>query len=150
MAWITPTIDSLKGRLSDVELTKVGNAKLAPGQTLESVLAEVMEGVVRVVRGHAANKNLLGPAGTIPDELKDAFFAIVRFRVFTRLPNLGLIGEDRRTEYNSAEKLLAALAKGDFKIEQPETVSQERMAGTASEIVMSRPDHLGAANMDGL
>lgn len=151
MAWITLTSADLRNRLSDVEFSSVGEAQLAAGQTVESVLAEVFEGVVRLIRGHAARKNTLGPAGTIPDETKDAALAILRFRVFTRLPDLGLLSDDRRTEYKDAMKLLDALGRGDFVIEAPAEASTEISAATsASEVVMARPDHVGGGRLAGL
>ncbi|NCC93835.1 MAG: DUF1320 domain-containing protein [Opitutae bacterium] len=120
MAWITITEDHLAERLAAAELTAVQTA--ATGDAGNPV-PEVLAAVVSEIRGRiAANpSNCLGEAGTIPEELRAAALAIARWRVLSRLPGMRMLQDDaRRMEYNDALALLAAVAKGDFAIEQPE------------------------------
>lgn len=133
--WITLSKSDLANRLSETELRRVSEAKLADGQTGDGVIAEVIADVVRVVRGYAAKRNSLGPDGTIPDETKDAALAIVRMRVFTRLPDLDLLGEDRRAEARDANTLLRSLAAGVLVIEQAAESSGEQSGGVDFDVV---------------
>lgn len=149
--WVPITIADVKSVLSDTEYDKITNAKLAPGQTGAGVVLESIARVVRMVRGKARIKNSLGQAGTIPDEVMDAALAILRQRIFTRIPNVGLLGEDRRSEVRDANALLRDLAKGDLEIESPAEESDEISGATGgSEVVMSRPDNVGGSRLSGL
>lgn len=121
MAWITLTETHLGERLAAAELAALKTAATgAYGNTVPDVLAAT----VAEVRGRiAANgRNQLGAAGTIPEELKAAALAIARWRILSRLPGVKSLQDDaRRAEYNDALALLAAVARGEFAIIQPET-----------------------------
>lgn len=120
MAWITINEAHLAERLAAAELTAVQTA--ATGDAGNPV-PEVLSAVVGEIRGRvAANpRNRLGEAGTIPGELRAAALAIARWRVLSRLPGMRMLQDDaRRMEYNDGLALLAAVARGDFAIEQPE------------------------------
>ena len=119
MAWITLTETHLGERLAAAELAALQSAAVgAYGNTVPDVLASV----VAEVRGRVAanGRNQLGAAGTIPDELKAAALAIARWRILSRLPGMkSMQDEARRAEYSDALALLAAVAKGEFAIQQP-------------------------------
>jgi hypothetical protein len=120
MAWITLTEDHLAERLAAAELTAVQTA--ATGDAGNSV-PEVLASVVAEIRGRVAAhpRNRLGAAGTIPGELRAAALAIARWRVLSRLPGMRMLQDDaRRLEYNDGLALLAAVARGDFAVEQPD------------------------------
>lgn len=129
MAWIVPSENDLGERLAAAELTALQNAATgAHGNTVP----DIMTSVVAEVRGRvAANKqNLLGAAGTIPEELRGAALAIARWRALSRLPGLRSLQDDaRRMEYTDALALLASVARGEFAIEQPEDAADIDTAG---------------------
>jgi hypothetical protein len=129
MAWITPTETDLGARLASAELAALQTAAVGDyGNTVPDVLASV----VAEVRGRvAANPaNSLGDAGTIPEELKAAALAIARWRILTRLPGMrSLQDEARRAEYNDAQALLTAVARGEFAIEQPDDPIEADIGG---------------------
>ena len=130
MAWITLTEDNLAERLAAAELTAVQTA--ATGDAGNPV-PEVLESVVAEVRGRVAanDRNDLGPAGTIPEELKAAALALARWRVLSRLPGMRMLQDDaRRMEYTDALALLAAVANDNFAIEQPEDPIEADTGGT--------------------
>lgn len=129
MAWITLSESDLGERLAAAELTALQSA--ATG-THGNTVPDVMTSVVAEVRGRvAANKqNLLGAAGTIPEELRSAALAIARWRALSRLPGVRSLQDDaRRQEYTDALALLAAVARGEFAVEQPDEAAEIDTAG---------------------
>lgn len=124
--WITITESDIERRLTGGEFTAVREAALSDGQP--DPLPEEIASAVRRVRGSVAacSKNSVGPDGTIPDELEDAFLAILRYKLLTRFPEIGLISQDRRQEYEDALALLKDCARCDFAVEQPAEPEPEK------------------------
>ena len=149
MAWIELTEAHLGERLAAAELAALQTAAAgAYGNTVPDVLASV----VAEVRGRiAANKsNSLGDAGTIPEELKAAALAIARWRILSRLPGMkALQDEARRSEYADAQALLAAVAKGEFAVEQPETPIEADVGGVPDPSVGDERTDFARDKFDG-
>lgn len=140
MAWISLTIDSLKSALTQTELDKLPvvarNLDYEPEDLLEAAISEVL----REIRGHVGAKFSLGTAGTIPDELEGAALALIRRRIFGRVPGTeSLFGEIRKKEAEDAQTLLRRIAKGEFAIVPPQEQAAEQPGNFASQVVQSRP-----------
>ena len=120
MAWITPVPDDVLGVLSAPERTAYESAALQSGQI--DRLDSAMKRAIGLVRGRvgacARFRGYIGGAGTIPDELYSAFFAITRFYLLDSLPVAGLITPARQLDYENAMEDLTAVARGDIEIAQ--------------------------------
>src|SRR4051812_27549529 len=121
MSWITLTVDDVKPKLAAAELSALRSAALASGQG--DPVAEILTEVVNEVRGYiaACERNTLGAGVTIPDKLKSATLAIVRYRAATRLPVKSFLTEDRVKENEAAVRLLEQVAGCKFAVEEPTT-----------------------------
>jgi hypothetical protein len=150
MAWITITDADILGKSTGGEVEAARSAALATGQS--DPVPGIVEQVVREVRSFVAacSRNTLGPAGTIPDELKGAALNRIRFECATRIPGGALLDEDRRASNRDALTLLKEAAACRLSIEQPETVSEEVTAGAAGEIVSTTCRKTTRAKLDRL
>lgn len=150
--WITPTIADFKRRFSAAEYDGVTSAVLATGQDADDVVESTMADVVKLVRGKVAacSRNTLGAGNTIPDELLDATLAIVRWRVLTRLPSIGLADDPRELEYRKALDLLTDAAACRFVIEQPATVTDQVIASPVAEVIKSTTRQATREQLSGL
>ena len=118
MAWISITEDLVKTRLTGPEVNALKSAALAAGQT--GVLADVISGVVKEWRGRLRKWHTLGAGNTLPDELEHHVLAVIRYRLFTRLPAMkALLDELRVKEYDAAMKAQTELS--DMAFEAPAT-----------------------------
>ena len=128
MSWITLTEAQVLTKLSAPELAALKTAATAPGQT--DPLPEILAQVVREVRGHVAgcDRNTLGPADTIPDELLGAALNRVRYELATRLPVASLLTEARKESNRDALTLLQRVASCQFALVQPETAGEQPSA----------------------
>lgn len=141
--WITLTSSKVAERFAAAEFTAVKSASLQSGQTAAEMITEVIERVTNEVRGYVAacSRNLLGEAGTIPDELEDAALALFVYRFLTRLPNLKSLLDDRRVKaYEDAVALLKNVAVCKFAIVPPTTAAAdaEQAGGGNMEVINSR------------
>jgi hypothetical protein len=139
--WLTLTIDRLATKLSSAEFASVTAAQLPDGSFAEDVLAEEIERTVAMVRGYVSGnrENTLGEGETIPSELEDAALAILRHKIFTRIPGLKrLLDEGRVREYEDALQQLSHTASGRFRITPPTTAAVEQPAGPTITVV-TRP-----------
>lgn len=125
MSWITLTESDVITKLSGPELAAMKTAALQAAQA--DPLPEVIEQVVLEVRGRVAAcaANTLGPAGTIPDELKGAAINRIRYELATRLPVATLLSDTRRAANDQAIALLRDVAACDFAIVAPETPADD-------------------------
>lgn len=128
MAWISISTDDVKTRITGDELEALQEAALATGQT--DPLPEIIIGVVKEVRGYVAAcaKNTLGTGDTIPEGLLHTALAMIRFRLATRLPEAGLLDENRKDENDKAIRLLENVAACKFAVEQPTTATTEEIS----------------------
>lgn len=151
MSWITLVPDDLAERLAAPEYDAVRKAAIGVyGQEQAKVLADV----VAEVRGRVAAcaRNSLGPAGTIPSELRAAALAIFRWRFLTRVPGLkALLTDARRDEYNDALRLLEATAACKYAVEQPPDGQVEPVdTGALAPAISTRPLMWGYPAQEGL
>ena len=149
MAWITLTAGDLAERMAGPEYDAV--RKAATG-TYGQEQAQVLADTVAEVRGRVAAcaRNRLGPAGTVPEELRGAALAIFRWRFLTRVPGLkALLTDARKAEYDDALRLLEAASACRFAVEQPEE-PVETDTGTTAPSIADRPSHWGYPAQEGL
>lgn len=141
MSWITITEEKVQARLAKPELDALLTAATQVAQTASGLLEEAISSVTSEVRGYVAacEKNILGPDGTIPNELEIAALALVRRHLFTRLPGMKrLYDELRQEETKDAIKKLENTAVCKFAILPPETPNEDQAAGPAVQLVSSR------------
>ena len=152
MSWIILTTADVQSRLADAELVALRNQQLAAGQP--DPLPEVIERVVEEVRGYVAgcSSNVLGSAGAIPARLEDAALAIIRTRLASRLPDVGIMTEDRRTECQDALRLLRDVAACKFSIPRPANAADatEQGSGAGAQIIHHRPHRYSGGRLDGI
>lgn len=125
MSWIEITTDDVQRKLAGAELTALKTKALSAGQ--EDPLPDIISDVVGEIRGYVAAcaSNRLGSGATIPEKLKSAALAMIRFRLATRLPVASLLTDDRRKENSDALSLMRDVAGCRFAIEEPDEVSTE-------------------------
>jgi len=110
MAWITPTEQDLAGTVSQREIDAY-RASPAASMAADPV-ADTISAAADLARGYCrSNGNLrLGPAGTIPRALLAPVLDIAAYNILKRLP--APVGEDRRTAYEEAMRILRDVAEG--------------------------------------
>jgi uncharacterized protein DUF1320 len=145
----------LQQKLSDDEFAAVTSASLPDGVTANDIISEELSRTVNEVRGFVAGHkaNILGAAGTIPDELQDAALVIVRFKVFTRLPGLkALLDELRVKEYDEAMRKLRDVSAGRFALVQPINAApgSEQAAPSTIGVVSAPPRQNTKSKLKGL
>jgi phage gp36-like protein len=149
MAWIAITESDVKTRLAGAELSALQTAALASGQS--DPLPELIAQVVDEVRGYiAAGGFTLGEGTVVPQKLKSATLAIIRYRVATRLPAKSFLNEDRVREYQDAIRLLEQVARGQFVVEEPTTPEDEPQGGGGSPGITERELAYTREDQDGL
>lgn len=121
MSWTALTEAKVIAKLSGPEIAAMKTAALQAGQA--SPLTEVIDQVTLEVRGYVAacKSNVLGAAGTIPDELLGTAVSRIRFELATRLPVASLLTEDRRAANANALALLRDVAACRFALVPPTT-----------------------------
>jgi phage gp36-like protein len=142
MAWTALTADDIKTRMNEAELDQLQNSSLADGQA--DPLPDVLLQVTDEVRGYIAARSPLGPAGTLPPQVRGAAISIVRWRLAGRLSVGGsgnlLQSETRRKEYEDALALLRDIAGGKFAVEVPDI--------TGPETISTLPAKFGSAHQE--
>lgn len=140
MSWITLTAGDVLGAFGASE--KVAYDAKRGDDTLPGIVT----GVVAEVRGYVGVKHNLGPAGTLPEELRETAIIIARHRFLTTLPSDKLITEQRQKEHDRAEARLKAVASGEFSVQDPEG----GVSGGSSQIVSQRTNPVTGTSMRGL
>lgn len=125
MSWITLTEAHIATAITGPELTAAKGVVLATDQT--PPLAEVLGQVTGYVRSRvgACDKNTLGPAGTIPDELLAAAIDLAIYRLTKRLPGKILAKQERIDAADKAEALMKDVAACSVALVQPETAGEQ-------------------------
>ena len=145
MAWITPSVANVNTRMAGAELAALQTAALAYGQTDPTAL--IIGGVVKELRGRLRNKCTLEAGETIPDNWEHHFLAIVRYRLFTRLPGTSFITPQREQEYQDAVEAMRQL--GPILPDEATTADTTPYAGpmapahTARTLTNTREDQDG-------
>lgn len=125
-------------RLSGPELAALKTVALADGQT--DPLPEILADVIHEVRGYvsACGRNTLAEGATIPEKLKGAALAMIRYRLVTRLPAKSLMNDDRRKENSDALHLMRDVAGCKFAVDEPTTPAATQPAVLPSPTVSVR------------
>lgn len=155
MPWITPTLDLCRQRIAGPEWDALSEAAADLSQDGEAMARDVMAANVLRVRGRVAARaeNLLGPEGTIPDELTGAFLALWVYDFITRLPRMKkLLDELRVKARDAAEEELRDVAKGLIKIVPPEQPAEPALQAGGGNVglVSSTPRRASRAQTQGL
>jgi phage gp36-like protein len=134
--WLKPTVADIETRLVSAELSAV--RALAQKADKPDPLPSIILNTVREMRGYigACERNKLGPADTVPEQLLGTALAIIRFRLLNYIPTDVLETDPRRREYDTAIALLRSVAACDFSVEQPEEAGPEKMpTGSGAQLV---------------
>ena len=136
MSWITLTADHVKARLAEEELYAIESTGGGDGDRLAGILTQVTSLVRASVA--ACHKNLLGPAGTIPEECLHAAATIAKHDVRASLPSTGSDDTElRKEEYRDATGFLKSVARCEIGIEN----DGGEIAGRASGCYGGEPKH---------
>ncbi len=152
MAWITPTLQQCKDRIPK-EWPALSSAAKVDGQDADDLAGEVITDQVNRIRGRVPSGVPLGESGTIPDELKSAFFALWVYEFITKLPKMKQFLDDLRVKsYETALDELKQLSMGRIKLVPPTTAapSDEQAAAPTIGVVSSTTRRVTRANTNGL
>lgn len=150
MAWIIITEDDVITKLSGPEKAAMNSAALQALQV--APLPEVIKQVTLEIRGYVAacKTNILGPLGTIPEELLGTAISRIRFELATRLPVPSLLTDDRRTANADALTRLRDVAGCDFAIVGPTDPAAEQPGGPATQLISASPRKATRQKLSGL
>lgn len=150
MAWITPTLELCRTRITGAEWNGLQNAAKSADQDGEAMAQQVIDTQVQRIRGRVAacKENRLGAAGTIPDELQSAFLACWVYDFITRLPAMrGLLDEQRVRAWEAAERELRDAAACNIAIVPPAEAAPDTQQA-AGPTVISNPGKRWASRQD--
>jgi hypothetical protein len=116
MSWISLTSAHIKARLAEEELDAIEDTGGGDGDRLTGIIDQVTSLVRAQVA--ACHKNILGPAGTIPEECLHAAATIAKHDIRASLPSTGVDDSDlRKDEYRDATAFLKSVAQCEIGIE---------------------------------
>lgn len=133
MAWQPIDRDDVLARLSGPETDAL--QRVATDWTQEDPIPEIVSMVVDEWRAALRRRFRIGLPGTVPSELRVHILADIRYRVFTRLPDVGLLDERRVAEYEQARDVLAHLDR--YIVEEPPEEAAAASNPTAGVRVVS-------------
>jgi phage gp36-like protein len=120
--WITLASGDVLASINNPELTAALNTALASGQS--NPLNTLIPDVTAEVRGYVRRRNTLGPAGTLPQELKNAAIDIIIYRAANRLRKTAFAA-DKKGDNDLALRKLEAVANGEIAISAPDNPTSE-------------------------
>lgn len=129
--WITIAQDDVLASINNSELTAALNAAPATGQ--ENPLDTLIPDVTAEVRGYVRRRNTLGPAGMLPQELKNAAIDIIIYRTANRLRKKA-IAEDKKADNDQALRKLEAVAEGSLAVSAPDTPTTDVTSAPAPRV----------------
>jgi hypothetical protein len=131
MAWVEIAEADVLVRMNAQEVEALKTTMLAEDQ--EDPMAGVIAQVVDEVRGHVEGAGYweMGDAGTVPARLVGAVVNRVRFLLAGRLPDAGLMNEDRRKANEEAMTLFGLVRERKYAL--GETVVSGRNGAYGSE-----------------
>ncbi len=136
MAWITPTLQHCKDRIPK-EWPALSNAAKAEGQDADELAEKLISVQVNRIRGRVPQSMPLGAAGTIPDELESAFFALWVYEFITKLPKMkSLLDELRVKAYDRAFDELKELSLGRIHVVPPITAAADEEQAVAGGVAV--------------
>jgi hypothetical protein len=147
--WRAPTEDDFLSAISSAEDTTFRTRLTHPGQDdpYASILAQGTGLFRDAIRSHPANR-LDAEANTLPEAAIFHMVVIMRQRLCGRF-NVGEQTETRRDEFKEATKWLAAVAKGDIRVEEPGE-NPPTQTPTLSPAVNESPRRDGWRHQDGI
>ncbi len=150
--WIELTEALIKERVSAGEFRAILNAAKQPEQTAEGILDSRLLSLARYVRGFCPTGVPRGAGDTIPDKAEDVALAILRNRLFARLPGMAaqFYDEFRKSEYDNAEGWLKAWARGERYVVPPEDVAPAQSAQPKVRVISAPKRQAGRSQTSGL
>lgn len=128
--WGTIAEADVLTRLTGPEVTSYKTLSLGVGQS--NPLPEITAHAVNEVRGYIASSGsyALNTGATVPNRLKDATLALIRYRLITRLPiaSGSVLIEMRRREFEDAIRLLERVGDGRFQVDEPDETDTDAEA----------------------
>ena len=122
MAWSNITAERLAAQTGELAIVK--GLLLPDGQDADDIIGEEIVSTSKFVRGYCPGSTSLGEGTTIPEELHDAAYAIIRVKIFTRIAQLKkFLTEERTKAKEEALTLLRDWSAGRFKVESPTTAA---------------------------
>lgn len=116
MPWNTPTEADVINRLTPAELAALKNIQGA----IDLIPLLLADRVASAQGNINAGGFPLGPAGTIPDQIKTEVLAQVRWDLLVAFPGLEkLRTPDRKDAAANAEKKLDAISRQEIRVESP-------------------------------
>lgn len=152
MPWITPTLQQCQDRIPK-EWPALSSAAKAAGQDADELAGDVITDQVNRIRGRVPSAVPLGETGTIPDEMKSAFFALWVYEFITKLPKMQQFLDALRVKsYETALDELKQLSMGRIKLVPPTTAapSTEQAAAPTISVVSSTTRRVTRSNTSGL
>jgi hypothetical protein len=116
--WINITKSDIQASYNDTTLEAMLSVATANGQS--DPTTTLIPDVTMEVRAYVRSRNTLGPAGTVPQELKNAAVDIICYRVAQRIAG-GDEAKNWKAANDQAMDKLKAVARGDFKVSAPDT-----------------------------
>lgn len=151
--WTTPTVTTLKARISGPEFEALKSAARAAGQNADTMVTDCLARIVALIRGYCGGRHVLGAEGTIPDELESALGSLFVVEFITRLPGMTKLLDANRTKAKEdALQLLRDVSAGRFAIVPPETpaADNQQAGGPGITLVSSTTRTATRTNLDGL
>lgn len=109
-------------------------------QGASTILAAILANVVAEVQASIlTGGNQIGPAGTVPDQIREDSIALARWRWFTSLPMTDLQSDARRQQYREAQARLQGIREGKEKVEIPEAA--QNVTGPSFRAQLIRRGH---------
>jgi hypothetical protein len=133
MAWNAIAESDVLTVLAGPELSAYRAAALNAGQP--DPIAEQIINVTNMVRGYIAAwvANTLGPEGTIPDKLLNPALDILAVKIPMRAAGKDPTSSRERAQAE-AMRILKDVSMGRFKVEVPDTFTEEKIAVVAPTI----------------
>jgi hypothetical protein len=135
MSWRAITEADLLTRISGPELASIRAAALGVAQA--DPIQATIDQVTLEVRGRVAacRNNELGAGDTIPDELLSHALAMIVVALMPRAAGLMIDGNGARKEAaERADRVLKDVARCEFAIEQPSSVSSQVISSPSPSI----------------
>ena len=132
MPWNTLAASDVTVEISPDEVTALNTIE-GSNAVLAAILGTVLAGLQAQI---LVGGNQIGPAGTIPDQIRGEAIAIARWRWFCSLPKTDLQSESRKAQYDSALERMATIMQGKEKTEIP--ASPQNVAGPSFRVTVAR------------
>jgi hypothetical protein len=128
MPWNTVAVADIEAEILPDEVAMLNTIQ---GST--TILAAVLARVVAELQADILNGgNQIGPAGTLPDQIRGPAIAIVRWEWFLGLPKTDLQSDFRKNAYEAAQKKMDKIRDGSIKTEIP--LSPQNVTGAANRM----------------